>query len=102
MKTIKVPTKTVDMETGKTTKSGITDFKLMPPPKNVCQTCAVDHHPDQAHNAQSLYYQYAFYADHGRWPTWEDAVAHCPPEMKAMWEAHLRQLGVWPEPKKES
>jgi hypothetical protein len=57
---------------------------LLPCKKNVCQECAVDHPKDHPHNADSLYYQYKFLDQHGRWPTWEDAIAHCNEEVKAV------------------
>lgn len=68
--------------------------KLMPCAPDVCQECAVKHEPDMPHNAQSLYYQYKFYQQHGRLPTWEDALAHCKPEVQAWWKKELRELGV--------
>lgn len=67
---------------------------LLPPAPDVCQTCAVDHRPDMPHNQQSLYYQYRFYAEHGRWPTWTDAMAHCDDQMKAAWTKALAQRGI--------
>jgi len=69
-------------------------WTMMPPPPGVCSQCARDHEPDQPHDAQSLHYQYAFYAEHDRWPTWEDAMAHCVPEMKEQWRQALREHGV--------
>ena len=57
-------------------------FELIPPKAGVCQECACDHHPDEPHNKDSLYYQYKFHADHDRFPTWEDAMAHCDDEIK--------------------
>jgi hypothetical protein len=57
----------------------------------------VDHDPAQPHNAQSLYYQYSFYAAHNHWPTWVDALAHCSDDVRAFWERELRKLGEWPE-----
>lgn len=71
---------------------------LLPPASNVCQECAVDHEPGQAHNAQSLYYQMHFRSKHGRWPTWKDAIAHCDPEVRQKWEEELKQRGAWTEP----
>ncbi|HBV87055.1 MAG TPA: hypothetical protein DEF42_10480 [Desulfosporosinus sp.] len=68
--------------------------KLMPCAPDVCQECGVDHKPDMPHKAQSLYYQYKFYKEHGRWPTWEDALTHCTPEMQAWWRKELRERGV--------
>jgi mannose/cellobiose epimerase-like protein (N-acyl-D-glucosamine 2-epimerase family) len=50
------------------------------------------------HNQQSLYYQYAFFGEHGRWPTWKDAVAHCAPEVAAARERELRKRSAWSEP----
>lgn len=59
-----------------------------------CSQCAVIHHPDSPHDQQSLAYQYSFYAEHDRWPTWSDAMAHCTPETRAVWTEALREKGV--------
>lgn len=67
---------------------------LLRPDPNVCQKCAVDHDPEQPHNQQSLYWQYWFYGKNGRWPTWEDAMAHCTDEVKQYWIDALRARGV--------
>lgn len=77
--------KTIDIA-----KEGI----LLPCKPGVCQECAVDHEPEMPHNQQSLYYQYKFYQQNGRWPTWEDAMAHCSPELQAWWKKELRERGV--------
>jgi hypothetical protein len=69
-------------------------WMLMPTPEGTCSQCAVVHEPEEAHDAQSLAYQYAFYADHNRWPTWRDAIAHCAPEDQAIWEQALAEHGV--------
>lgn len=69
-------------------------MKLMPCAPNVCQVCAVDHDPKFAHNADSLYYQVKFQQEHGRWPTWGDAIAHCEPGMQEFWKQELRGKGV--------
>lgn len=69
-------------------------WTLMPTPQGTCGQCAVDHEPDQPHNKQSLAYQYHFYSEHGRWPTWADAIAHCDAEMQAHWRAALKDKGV--------
>lgn len=70
-------------------------FTLLPCKKDVCQECAVKHEPDQPHNAQSMYYQYKFYGEKGRWPTWADAIAHCSDEVKKLWITALKKEGVW-------
>lgn len=67
---------------------------LLPPPADKCQQCAVGHVPEDAHDAQSMYYQYWFKKEHKRWPTWKDAVAHCSPERKTFWAVELKKHGV--------
>lgn len=98
MKTIPTLVTVIDTQTGKTSVK-LGEYKLMPPAKkDVCQTCAHDHTPDLPHNAQSLYYQYGFFSEHARWPTWKDAMKHCSAKMKEDWERELRARGVWSEP----
>lgn len=67
---------------------------LMPPHPDTCQTCATDHDPAHPHNQQSLYYQYWFHGQHGRWPTWADAMAHCDDETREMWTTQLVAMGA--------
>ncbi len=67
---------------------------LMLPAPNVCQECAEKHDPEWPHNKASLYYQYSFYAKHGRWPTWADAMAHCSEDIKQAWTKELRAHGI--------
>ena len=59
-----------------------------------CGECATKHEPEMPHNQQSLAYQYHFYADHGRWPTWDDAMSHCTDEMKSYWRKSLAEKGI--------
>lgn len=74
-------------------------FMLVPPAPDVCQVCATKHEPSMPHNQQSLYYQMAFRGEHGRWPTWTDAMAHCTFSMQRYWVDELRKRGVdVPEP----
>lgn len=75
----------MEIEVGKMT--------LLPPAKNVCQECAVDHAPGLPHNKQSLYYQIKFQMENGRFPTWEDAMAHCESQVKGIWIEELKKLG---------
>ena len=63
-------------------------------PDGACPLCAVKHDPAQPHNQQSLAYQYKFYDQNGRWPTWADAMAHCTKEVKAYWTEELKKHGV--------
>jgi hypothetical protein len=69
-------------------------WTLMPAPPGVCSQCARDHEPELPHDQQSLHWQYTFYAEHDRWPTWADAMAHCDEETQRLWTAALREHGV--------
>jgi hypothetical protein len=64
-------------------------FSLMPAAPGTCPVCGVTHNPKQHHNQQSLFYQYNFYNEYGRWPTWKDAMEHCSDEVKAFWIKEL-------------
>jgi len=79
-------------------RRGDATWTLMPVPPDVCQQCGRDHEPDEPHDRQSLYYQYAFYAEHERWPTWKDALAHCDAETQQRWREALRAHGIEVEP----
>jgi hypothetical protein len=68
---------------------------LLRPAPHLCQECAVDHRPEDPHNAQSLYYGVKFKMQHERDATWADAVAHCTPAVREAWEAELRRMGAW-------
>lgn len=80
-------------------RHGMTLFGRTPP--GTCPLCAVAHEPGQPHNMDSLAYQYKFYDEHGRWPTWADAMAHCSEEVKGYWRAALEERGVDVGEKKE-
>ena len=58
---------------------------MLPPHPEKCQVCAVRHHPGDPHNRDSLYYQMRFYQDSQRFPTWDDAMAHCDAATQAAW-----------------
>ena len=98
MKTIPVEKTTVDLNTGEETTETV-NFQLIPPHADACPVCAhrPAHREDEPHNLQSLYYQYAFYGEHGRWPTWADAMAHCSEDIRRTWETLLRERGAWNE-----
>ena len=63
-------------------------------PDGTCPMCSVKHDPEQPHNRDSLTYQYKFYDAYGRWPTWIDAMAHCPGEIQTYWKESLQERGV--------
>ncbi|MEG1894603.1 MAG: hypothetical protein RR162_00085 [Oscillospiraceae bacterium] len=63
-------------------------------PEGTCPICAVKHDPEMPHNRDSLTYQYKFYDENGRWPTWNDAMAHCPEALQELWKKALTEKGV--------
>lgn len=63
-------------------------------PEGTCPECGVVHSPEDPHNRDSLYYQYKFYDQYGDWPTWADAMEHCPIHIKVLWTAELKARGV--------
>jgi len=67
---------------------------LLPAPKGTCPECAVKHEPEQPHNQQSLFWQYHFYHEHGTWPGWKEAMAHCSDEVKQVWTDALKEEGI--------
>lgn len=67
---------------------------LLPPRPDVCQQCAVDHASEYPHNQQSLFWQYWFFGQHGRWPAWLDAMDHCTEEMQQQWINALNDRGI--------
>ena len=71
-----------------------TKWMLLPAPKGTCQKCAVAHAEDQPHNQQSLFWQYWFFGQHERWPTWKDAMEHCSDETKRQWTEQLAKHGI--------
>lgn len=71
----------------------VLDGTLRPPAPHLCQQCAVEHEPELPHNQQSLFWQYYFYKQSGgRWPTWDDAMVHCAPEIQEKWKVALAQV----------
>lgn len=80
---------TVSLETGDIVDVKRNAMTMLPPSPDRCQECAANHQWDEPHNQQSLYYQMAFHATHGRYPTWTDAMAHCAPSVQAKWRTGL-------------
>lgn len=72
---------------------------LLPPKPGTCPACASEHGPEEPHDAQSMYYLYRFYGLRGRWPTWEDAAAHCTAAERDIWRRMLENHGeIWTTP----
>jgi hypothetical protein len=66
---------------------------LVPCKGGNCPECATEHEPWEPHNL-CLYYQYHFYGQHQRFPTWADAMAHCTDKVKASTIEVLKEHGV--------
>lgn len=76
-------------------------WTLMPAPPGVCSQCAKDHEPELPHDWQTLHWQYAFYAEYGRWPVIDDAFTHCTSEVHEAWRVLLLDHGVQITPRAE-
>lgn len=70
------------------------------PPASGCQQCGREHPDELPHDAQSLTYQYWFRNQEAkagrpeRWPTWDDAMAHCTEPVQETWRATLVEMGI--------
>ena len=64
-------------------------IRIIPPGPGKCRICAAKHDAQEPHDRNSLYYQNWFYKKHRRFPTWEDAMASCPDDVKAEWREKL-------------
>lgn len=86
-------TETYDMRTGK--KTGESNGMMMMPARDgTCAECATKHEALDPHNQQSLFYQYKFFNEFGRWPTWWDAMSHCHNNIKRFWKEELLKKGI--------
>jgi len=61
-----------------------------------CPRCGVPHMPDSPHDASTMQYQACFQREHGRLPTWEDAMSHCSEEDKDLMRQVLKAKKVDP------
>ncbi|TCL06868.1 hypothetical protein [Sodalis ligni] len=89
-----VQMQTIDIQTGTVEKTETVGFQIMPKREGTCQECGRQHLDEDPHDAQSLHYQYTFYAREGRWPTWADALAHCPVDTRNLWIKELAKHGI--------
>jgi hypothetical protein len=73
-----------------------------PPPATHCPECGAYHEPEYPHDRESVFYQIKFKRRTGRWPTWADALAHCPPDIKTIWIEELVSRGIDPNKVEEA
>lgn len=67
---------------------------MLPAKEGTCPECAVAHAVTSPHNAQSMFYKYYYFNQHGRWPDWMDALEHCPLDVQLLWLFELGMAGV--------
>ena len=73
---------------------GIQELRILPPGPGKCPQCAVEHDAKDPHDLQSLYYRMKFRQQHGRFPTWWDAMDHCEADTRVAWIKALKASGV--------
>lgn len=65
--------------------------EMKAPVHSGCPECAERHDPAEPH-LQSTFYQVKFLAMHKRLPTWDDTMAHCTPEVQAVWRQAIKEI----------
>ena len=75
-------------------RDGMEGIKVCAPGAGKCPICATAHDPKEPHDRDSLYYQYRFYRDNKRFPTWNDAMRHCGEAVRSAWKKRLARRGV--------
>ena len=93
MKTIPGKVTTVNMETGESETKPM-EWQVLPAAAGTCQECGTEHQLSAPHNPYSIRYQMFFHSKHDRYPTWADAMAHCPPHIQMIWTDALAQRGI--------
>ncbi len=76
---------------------GMEEIKITPPGGKTCRICATNHDPQDPHDRDSLYYQNWFRKRFKRFPTWNDAMAHCSDMTKVCFTEKLIRRGIDPE-----
>lgn len=63
----------------------------------VCSECGSQHSPSQPHDPAKKIYRQRFVEKNGRFPTWEDALAHCTDQTKDLWRKELKKSKIDPK-----
>lgn len=69
------------------------DFINLPQKKGTCSECGTKHYKYAPHEMESIYYHVTFFRQNGRYPTWDDATAHCSDAMKKALIKRYKELG---------
>lgn len=64
---------------------------LFPLPEGICPQCGIFHEYHEPHQVNTVHYQVWFKRKHGRYPTAQDAVAHCSARTKLDWLKYLHE-----------
>lgn len=75
-------------------RQGMEEIRVCAPVPGTCPECATKHDERDPHDPNSLYYQNRFFRQHGRLPTWTDAMQHCSPMTQAVWADKLKKCGI--------
>lgn len=67
-------------------------WTLLRPAEGLCQECGRAHNPELPHDKNSIFYATKFKMEHGRVPSWDDAMAHCTEEMKHTWNETMERV----------
>lgn len=67
---------------------------ILPPTAGGCAYCGDIHDQSEPHTLYSLTYQHKFRQQYGRYPTWADAMRHCPPAVRKRAIARLAAQGI--------
>lgn len=69
-------------------------IRILPPKEGACPLCGELHERGEPHNKASLIYQSKFRREHGRCPTWADAMSHCSRTVKKRFCERLARHGI--------
>ena len=58
-----------------------------------CEECHTYHNPLLPHDPTNPYYKESFFKKYGRYPTWNDAMEHCPAAVQVMVRRALKECG---------
>lgn len=79
------------------TRIEVTEVKtmqLLPPAPDHCQVCAAKHESHEPHDPQSLYWATARQMEGKRVASWNEALEHCPDDVRDAWVVELVAMNV--------
>jgi len=64
------------------------------PRTGLCEVCGNPHPRDTPHHKDSAFYRAKFFEEKGRYPDWNDALAHCTEQVRESWRMRLSEYGI--------